>query len=133
MERTQHTPEPWKLGELSEFGGYDCMTHGIKAGPVTLDAADYGQKKCGLLALDMHTRIMADARRIVACVNACAGIPTEAIESGVIQEMRAALEAAINIHKNILTDSQLDTRTRCGVIVRDFSHHVRAVLLKLKG
>ncbi len=29
----------------------------------------------------------ADARRIVACVNACAGIPTEALEAGALGEV----------------------------------------------
>jgi len=36
-----------------------------------------------------------DARRIAACVNACEGIPTEALESGVVQEMVEALEALL--------------------------------------
>jgi len=34
-----------------------------------------------------------DARRIVACVNACAGIDTETLELGFIQKMKEALEA----------------------------------------
>lgn len=33
-------------------------------------------------------------RRANACINACAGIPTEALESGVIGEMKAVLEEA---------------------------------------
>lgn len=31
-------------------------------------------------------------RRIVACVNACKGIPTEALEQGVIKDMQESLE-----------------------------------------
>lgn len=37
----------------------------------------------------------ANARRIVAAVNACEGIPTEALESGVVGEMLIASECAI--------------------------------------
>jgi len=36
----------------------------------------------------------ADARRIVACVHACEGIPTEALESGVVREL---IEAATRL------------------------------------
>jgi hypothetical protein len=35
----------------------------------------------------------ASARRIVACVNACEGIPTEALEDGVVRELIEALQA----------------------------------------
>ena len=35
----------------------------------------------------------ANARRIVACVNALAGIPIEAIESGVVAELVKAADA----------------------------------------
>lgn len=36
-----------------------------------------------------------DARRIVACVDACEGIPTKALEAGVVREMVEALEALL--------------------------------------
>lgn len=52
---TQHTPEPWKLSG----------TENIVAG------GNY------VVALDCKPE---DARRIVACVNACAGIETEQLE-----------------------------------------------------
>lgn len=37
----------------------------------------------------------SDARRFVAAWNACKGIPTEALEAGVVQEMREALQAML--------------------------------------
>lgn len=40
------TPGPWKLGDVDDALGYDCMTAGIEVGPVTLDCADYGQETC---------------------------------------------------------------------------------------
>ena len=36
----------------------------------------------------------SDARRIVAAVNACKGIPTEALEAGVVGDMLRALKVA---------------------------------------
>lgn len=59
----QHTPEPWHLYELSHViynRDANGKAHGI--------ARVYGGDK------------LANARRIVACVNACAGEPTGALE-----------------------------------------------------
>lgn len=41
----------------------------------------------------------ADARRIVAAVNACAGIPTDALESGVARQVLDEIEAAVKLEK----------------------------------
>ena len=67
-----HTPEPWQVSAGSQ---------------------DY----TGLCNKDksIGTGIsQVDARRIVACVNACAGIPTESLESGRLEEMRDSLFGA---------------------------------------
>lgn len=66
MANTKHTPGPWKLGELSETLGYDCMTAGVRAGPAVLDASDYGQRACYPLAPEVAERMMADARLIAS-------------------------------------------------------------------
>lgn len=47
-----------------------------------------------VLAKVLHARQEANAARIVACVNACAGIPTEALEA---QNMLSLLD---DIHHN---------------------------------
>jgi len=65
-----HTPAPWKVGRGSriEAGGYIVadMTHRpVFSGP---------------LAPKPRPTAEADARRIVACINACEGIDTEALE-----------------------------------------------------
>jgi hypothetical protein len=36
---------------------------------------------------------LANARRIVAAVNACAGIPTEALERGIVKELAISLKS----------------------------------------
>ncbi len=80
-----YTPEPWVAqhlrGELL----------------ITPAGADGGAALAKLLIvvpgpadrwLDTRT---ANARRIIACVNACADIPAEALDAGIIPELIAAL------------------------------------------
>jgi hypothetical protein len=57
-----HTSGPWLVEEYDEYGGYDCMSGGIKAGPIYLDAANYGQTDRTIVPEQM----IADARLIAA-------------------------------------------------------------------
>ena len=66
MSETKHTPEPWKV---NQDGCGDLFISGSNAEHVT---------DCG--GVDDDTFI-ANARRIVACVNACKGLSTERLES----------------------------------------------------
>jgi hypothetical protein len=66
---SEHTPEPWTSG----------------TDPSHFDAPEVRNS-----AWALYVPTDADARRIVACVNACAGLSTEALESGALGE---ALEA----------------------------------------
>ncbi len=68
MNENKHTPEPWHTAERSGF-------------PFHIDDAR-GESVAMMLADDDHDeqRGLDNARRIVACVNACAGIPTEMLE-----------------------------------------------------
>ena len=61
-----YTKGPWVVSEYSDTGGYDCMTGGIQAGPVTLDGADYGQEWCAAENETCPPQMMADARLIAA-------------------------------------------------------------------
>lgn len=65
----EHTKEPWNVGVVL-VSGYNATA--------ILDCD--GDEVC-----NMGTSLLnedANATRIVACVNACAGIPTEALERG---------------------------------------------------
>lgn len=81
----QHTPEPW---------------HAVPGANLTLlavgDAASITRERQlgGVLSA-------ADARRIVACINACAGIPTEELEGASALSGRHRLE--------MLADSAAET------------------------
>ena len=43
---------------------------------------------------DLHVQSHADAERLAAAWNACAGIPTEQLEKGCVEKQNAALRAA---------------------------------------
>lgn len=68
MSENKHTPEPWRveIGEQPESIAVLC-TCGLAHFEIVSDS------QLG----DIH----ADARRIVACVNACAGCATEVLET----------------------------------------------------
>ena len=63
-----HTPEPWHLS-FDDANGLQIEADGLTC-VLYVSAED----------IDADMFRTEDARRIVACVNACAGIPTEALE-----------------------------------------------------
>lgn len=77
----EHSKTPWKIGAM-------------ESGQAAIDSAD-GKEVTGFIDME-------DARRILACVNACAGIRTEALEHRV--HMLAAEDDTIS-----LMEAQLET------------------------
>lgn len=71
---TQHTPEPWRVAEESfDNGGIqESVIRGLDGRAAIAVTLEFGPNNPGMRE--------ANARRIVACVNACAGIRTEALE-----------------------------------------------------
>lgn len=112
---TNHTPEPWHTESMT---AYYAKIAARKGGDWAKGSAEEpcNQDRCaGIWADDRHAEIvttdsgvygpsMPDARRIVACVNACAGISTEELErgllrdriDGLVKELRKALGASSN-------------------------------------
>lgn len=87
------TPEPWKVGPYPEFSHNKvvCITN--------TETYVFSDTAIG------EDEDQANAERIVACVNACAGISTEALEQGVVKELyeqllccKAALEWKSVVH-----------------------------------
>ena len=72
---TKHTPEPWSVdpNDQREISPADDMRFGI-ASACNVDPSETPGKWF------FGPRSQANARRIVACVNACAGLPTEVLE-----------------------------------------------------
>ena len=83
---TEHTPEPWELCSEGRSDGYDLWHKGVFAG------IDWGLGAPTVLEPDDLETFKANARRIVAAVNATAGIPTEALEADVVRRMRNLLQ-----------------------------------------
>lgn len=70
MSDMKHTPEPWEFHAQGDADEWCLLTAGGKRWVIAF-------RQNGEL-LDVEQE--ANARRIVACVNACAGINTEALE-----------------------------------------------------
>jgi hypothetical protein len=89
VSETKHSPEPWSVGGMSgcEDGCYAADGSLCAEGwPGDTTNLDPGKDVNAFLA-----RQNANARRIVACVNACAGLPTEALEAGALAKALGAL------------------------------------------
>ncbi len=78
---SEHTPEPWRV-EHNANGAYWVVAP-RSGGCEVRGAADpyYG----GILIAESLSR--QNAHRIVACVNACAGLPTEKLERNTLHYM----------------------------------------------
>jgi hypothetical protein len=70
-DETKHAPEPWRSG--TTYGAYGRLGTITDATGLTID-----------WCIDDDSR-----RRIVACVNACAGLPVEALEAGALADLIA--------------------------------------------
>lgn len=124
---TTHTPEPWREG----IPGTVVADIPIEGGPGGVNGADavayYGGNLIG------ESMTVANARRIVACVNACAGVPTDMLKPGLVREMAEELERAVE-HVRGLADR---TACACGFGYVCAAHaaadRCEAVLAKLRG
>jgi len=69
-----HTPEPWSVAEESfdNDGIHESVIRGLDGRAAIAVTLEFGANNPGMRE--------ANARRIVACVNACAGIETYALE-----------------------------------------------------
>ena len=81
-----HTQAPWEYDNPDENGiavvgvGLDNLPDGFSIAEVCSGESD---------------QTLADARRIVACVNACEGIPTESLERGTLARVSTILDVVL--------------------------------------
>jgi len=103
---SEHNPEPWE----------------IRLGFESNDIADAN----GKMLLNSHHELWSAAGRIVACINACKGIPTAALEAGIIH--KAVFEPLLEV-------CNADCKPHRGVIghPRDFRSQICAVARTLKN
>ena len=112
----KHTPEPWYLEE-----GY-AVIHQDQDRPTAqriMRIADCASAEQGADTAE------ANARRIVAAINATAGIPTEALEDGAVSEAVVLLEKFASAFR-------LGTEWE-SLYPEDVYAQARAALAKLKG
>lgn len=85
---SEHTPEPWVGPEH-----VDRRRAGFVRAGDPLPGAEEGQS---VAAVSLSRREWkANQRRIVAAINAVAGIPTEALEAGAVKDLIAGLRSVI--------------------------------------
>ena len=114
-----YTPEPWVQHDADYcpdeiWGALDYVDNGVR-----------GQLVCTLADND---RLEANARRIVAAVNACAGIPTDALEAGAVADLLAACESI----RPWLHGFTTDDGTPDGVSVFDLLDVLEAAIAKAR-
>ena len=71
---SEHTIEPWRVAEESfdNDGSHESVIRGLDGRAAIAVTLEFGPNNPGMRE--------ANARRIVACVNACEGIPTGVLE-----------------------------------------------------
>ena len=135
---SKHTPEPWKINHDDSTEEWSIVTN--QYGSIVANVnEETGPELAGSIPVMRKMPGMENARRIVACVNACAGLPAEQLEvsplSGVLNgvagliaqrdELLAALEI-IAAYEEFHGDSFVcDFGTLQGV--------ARAAIAKAKG
>ncbi|HWG41177.1 MAG TPA: hypothetical protein VN688_00205 [Gemmataceae bacterium] len=100
QQASTHAPEPWEHhGNCLIYG--QCSGDDDDEGPFVADVCNHP---------NVYTeQERANARRIVAAVNACEGINTEALERGVITELRHVLGDLLTAASDL--DAALDGAT----------------------
>lgn len=88
-DTTEHTPEPWESDLIYVVAPCPNGVH-----PDIYIAEIAHEDSESRIASPKQQK--ANLRRIVACVNACQGIPTEALEQGMIKELLKSMETYIS-------------------------------------
>jgi len=76
--------------------------------------------------------LYVSAQRIFACVHACEGIPTEALESGVVREMVEAITEIVD-HCNWQDEHHPDGRAVVHKLHYSIADNLRHILAKVRG
>lgn len=85
-----HTPEPWELGGVAEIAlTFDREINIFPPSHEKTGGYQYGGP-IAVVAVSEDAGQSANAIRIVACINATAGIPTDALLAGCVAKLVAA-------------------------------------------
>lgn len=122
----QHTAEPW--GVSSSCPRIIVQFDALGESGVIIGSAS-GYTGSGYFPSDDEAKI--NARRIVACVNACAGIPVEALEACAAGNLPFSVPAQIQarIQRKSLLAAAKDTLIRYGTLDKGWQA-LRAAIAK---
>lgn len=93
MSKAKHTPGPWKVIQAGNALGIVP-----KKRPAGISAREV-EDIASLSLMDEQNDAKANARRICAAVNACEGLSTEALESGIVAELAGALRLTLDAYE----------------------------------
>ena len=117
---TKHTPEPWKFDK-----GLGCKAiKGNKGG--AHKQAQYTEI-AWTVGLANEDKDRANAARLVACVNACAGINPDAVK-----DLVAALEDGIKVANKFDRAHDIITHVDAKSAINNWRNSARAALAKAK-
>lgn len=105
MTDPKHAPEPWRMS--SERRNIS-NTIEAQSGRALYEGDDGFRTVASYQPRDGRDDVecMANGERIVACVNACQGITTAALDGGVVADLLAACEAALPAMRKALVFRQ---------------------------
>jgi hypothetical protein len=121
---TKHSPEPWGAFRLDvsgtdEFKAYTarCIDQGAPEDfyVVMVEKPDGPADVCHV---GNGPTSAENARRIVACVNACAGIATEALEAGKMGEALDAAAMALRFASEDIANAYQFRGSTCGAVLQ---------------
>lgn len=98
----KHTREPWSV---SVDGRCILKTYSPTKAKILVEGINFFNE-------DLNK---GNIERIVACVNACQGITTEALKAGIVQEGLDAMKVVHLVAKPIISDSITELKTFMGV------------------
>ena len=118
---SKHTPEPWKISHDDSDEEWSVITN--NSGSIVANVnGRTGPELVGDMPVDRAMPAEDNARRIVACVNACTGIRTEALEHRAhmlkahddtiaeLKRQRDELLAALGVAIPLIKQARLDWR-----------------------
>jgi hypothetical protein len=111
---TSHLPGPWTYNFDRPFGIVNIIAPdptGKNPQGIYIAEIDCDDVGC-LTSYEQHE---ANTRRIVAAINACEGIRTEALEQGIVRELLQALEEIYNWLTPDWQQSSLGNKARAAI------------------
>ncbi|HXU93381.1 MAG TPA: hypothetical protein VFP33_06965 [Gallionella sp.] len=138
---SEHTKEPWRIGKLTHPRDYEAVQEVVGPTEVVVDT-DQGPYVLASCNNNFPKDAKANARRIVACVNACAGLSTEFLEQSTkddyairlmreADELRAQRDAAVAENAKITSDKYPFVHLRIDVSDYEKESAIREKLIEL--